>query len=98
MLVLLWTQPRSFGFALSNVGSTSDTTSLFWLFLVLFWFYFGHCLALLALPCPMLVLLWTRPRSFGYSLSDVGSTSDTTSLFWLCHVRCWYYVKKTDKI
>ncbi|MFC4289872.1 hypothetical protein ACFOYZ_24885, partial [Neobacillus cucumis] len=71
---------RSFGFALSEVGSFSDTTSLFWLCLVLSWFVFEHNLALLALPCLKLVCLHTQPRSFGFTLSEVGSSSDTISL------------------
>jgi len=56
---------------------------------VLIWYFFGHHRTFLVCPCPMLAQLRTLPCYFGSSLSDVGSTSDTTSLFWLCLVRCW---------
>ena len=71
MLARLRTQPRSFGFSLSEVSSTSDTTSLFWLFLVRCWLDFGHNLALLALPCPMLAQLRTQILSVHFKLINL---------------------------
>ncbi len=77
----LRTQSRLFGFPLSEVLTTSDTISAFWLSLVRSSLNFGHNLGFSAFRCPKFSLLRTQSRLFGSTLSEVSTTSDTIWLF-----------------
>ncbi|MBM7653833.1 hypothetical protein [Neobacillus cucumis] len=86
--IRLRTPSHLFGIALSDVHSTSDTASSFWYCLVRTLLDFGHHLIFWVLPCPMFNRLRTPLHLFGIAVSDVYSTSDTTSSFWYRLVRC----------
>ena len=83
----LRTQQRPFPSSLSEVCSSSDTTTLFSFSLVRSLPDFGHYNALSPLPCPKCARLRTPQPLFTSSLSEVCSTSDTTSPFYLFLVR-----------